>query len=371
MNSKIVVGVICAAVVIAAVAGIATLTISDDEGPIEFTDSMGRKIVLEDAPDKVALVNTDLAYYSVLLGVDDKVVAMDTDGLEKMHEYTDRFDDIIDVGKRGTFSTSTAIEKMKLAGVDMVITPATMGIGSTVLADVIENAGIKVVYLNAFGDEMLTNLDKMVMIFGDSDALKDRATVYKTMFNQCISDAKTICPTADRSVDFLCYMWSSTGTVGNYYLSTSELSGIISSVSGTNAAYATSGSFTSYQNEALYELFYDGTEPALDIHFIRGSDTATYDVIVNTVGAQPLTSSVNVANYSDINTDCRTVYINTHVASGLMSCYSYLIYAYVFSDTLDQTHIDDLESRVNAFMDGIGLHFIVDEDHPLVSVVTY
>jgi ABC-type Fe3+-hydroxamate transport system substrate-binding protein len=371
MNSKILMGVIGAIVVIGAIFAFATFSVTDDDGPIEFTDSMGRKISIDEPPEKVAVVNTDLAYYMVLLGIEEKIVAMDTDGLEKMVTCSDVFRSVTDIGKRGTFSTSTAIEKMKLDGVDMVISPSSMGIGSTVLADVIENSGIKVVYLDAFGNGMLDNLDKMVSLFGGSDDLKERAKTYKDMFNKCISDAKAICPTPDRSIDFLCYMFSSAGTVGNYYLSTSELSGLIASMGGTNAAYATSGSFTTYKNEALYNLFYDGDTPVLDVHFIRGSDTADYDLIVQTVGSQSLTSSIDVKKFSEINPGCKTIYLNTHLASGLMSCYAYLLYAYVFTDTLDDNHIEELESRVNAFMDGIGLNFVVDDDHPLVRNVVY
>lgn len=373
MNTKK--GFAIIAVAILLIAGIIIVSQSirpaANDGTISFTDSYGRKISMDHSPERVAVVNTDIAYYMQILDVENKVVGMDTDGLEKMLECSDRYGpELIDFGKRGAFSTSTTIEKLLLNKVDCVLTPTSMGIGMTVLADVIENNGIKVVYLNAYGNKMLDTMDMMVTLFGATDQLKEKAAEYKSLFNSYIDKAKIVCPTKDPTLDYVYYMSSSSGTVGYYYVSTSELDGIVSSISGTNRAQTTSGSFSQYTREALAALFFDSSTPVLDFIFIRGTDDYTIDQVMDIFDSQGLPTTYTVGDYrSDNAGSVETIYVNTHIVSGMMCCFSYLVYAYAFTDGLQDADIDYIDSEARSFMTKYGFDFVISDSNPICRIV--
>lgn len=372
MNSKIV--VVGALVVVVAIIAVAFIsfdtddTKDDSEATIVFEDALGRTISFSEAPERVAIVNTDLAYYMEILGLHDKIVGMDSDGLERMLKYSDHYDDVKDIGKRGAFSSSTSIELMKMYGVTCVITPTTMGLGNTVLADVIENNGITVVYLNAYGADMLTYLDKMVVMFGGGPEISSNAEAYKKVFNDNENAAKKIV-SPDIGDYFTIYMASSSGTLGNYYKSSSEISGIVTSISGTNSAQSDSGSFSQYTGESLCALFYDGTEPKLDYLIIRGTDDYTIDEVMTIYGNQQLYSGYTVEDYAR-DYDIPIVFINTHLASGVMCYISYYIYAYMFEGTLSE-HISEIDALSQDFLDKYDLDFSIDEEHPSVTMIDY
>ena len=375
MNSKLL-AVIAVAVVICGGAAVVITGLEMDKGKqgnISFKDCFGRDINLDSAPEKVAVVNTDIMYFMQILGVENKIVGMDTDGRDKIPVSTDRIvqSNVSDIGKRTAFSGSTAIEKMKAAGVTCVLTPTTMGIGTTVAADVIESKGITVVYVNAYGEKMLDNLYMLVSLFGNTAELKEKADEFVNYFTSFQTKTKAVMPTADPSQDFIYYMSSSSGGVGNYYYSSSELNGIVTSVSGTNRAYNTSGSFGSYTKEALYALFYDGTTIANDFVFIRGTDGYTLTEVKAVFDDQMTKGTTTVKDILEANTSVKVVYVNTHIVSGAMCCISYLAYAHVFTDSLDSAILAELDGYVTEFQDKYGFKFIVDANHPLVQMIDY
>ena len=374
MNSK---GIVIAVVAILAIGAIGVFALTtggnDDDGDeyvVNFKDSFEREIKLTSVPDRVAVVNTDLAYMMQILGLEDKVIGMDTDGLEGIKGESTKFNDVKDIGKRSAFPGSTALEKMMINDIDCVITPTTMGIGTTVSADAIEDKGITVVYLNAYGADMLSNLDKLVLLFGGDQTIKDRAEEYKTLYNTYIDMAKGIVDGATITDKFLIYMSSSSGGLGNYYHNSSEISGIVTSIGGTNAVDIHTGSFSQIKGETLYSKYYDGTTPKIDVVFFRGTDSYDMGFVKDVFDDQALTSNYTVGEYVTDN-DVDVVYINTHIASGFMSCFSNLVYAYTFTDSLDQNNIDYITEKTNEFMNGYGFTFKVEEDHPVVSVMSY
>lgn len=374
MNSKLL-SIAAVAIVLAAGAAIAVSALNNNpsEAAIQFEDSYGRKIALDKAPERVAVVNTDIAYFMQILGIESTVIGMDVDGLDKIKKCSDKYSPgLVNFGKRSAFSTSTTIEKLLASKIDTILTPTSMGIGSTVLADVIEDKGIKVVYLNAYGSDMLRTMDMMVTLFGGSDELKQKSAEYKTLFNSYRDEAKSICPNQDKSIDYLYYMSSSSGSLGSYYLSSSEMDTIVSSLSGTNRAQSNSGSFSQYLKEALVALYYNDTAPAVDKIFIRGTDDYTLAQVMDVFDGQELPTTYKVSNYmTDNSSTVQAVYVNTHLASGMMCCFSYLIYAYVFAGELNSEHIAHIEEKTNEFMTKYGFEFVIDTTHPVCKIIDY
>lgn len=367
------------AVAIVAVVAVAAFALSSGGGgggggggdTITVVDNNGRTVTLDTVPEKVAVVNTDIMYALQILGVEDAIVGMDSDGRDKIPSSTDRIkqSDVVDLGKRSAFSGSTSIEKMKGAGIEVVLTPTTMGIGTTVQADAITAKGIKVVYVDMFGSRMLDNLDILVKVFGSTSDIKANANEFKDYFNGFIEEAKTIKPTPDTGQRFVYYMASSSGSVGNYYYSSSELNTIVTYISGYNRAQQSSGSFGQYTGEALFALLHDTLVPATDIVFMRGTDGYTVDQIKAVFDSQVM-SGTTMGDFVEDNS-VPVYYLNTHVVSGAMCCISYLIYAYVFTDTLTDENIAHLEKETEDFLEKYGFKFPVDDDHPLVEKLVY
>ena len=296
MNANALIAVIAVAVLVGGGIGIYAIVkdngSGDDKKEIEprdvtIKDSLGNDVTVTAPITKVCSVNTSAAEFFKILGVNDRIVGMDTSGKTALGSV---YKDVTDIGDYKTPSG----EKIAQTGAKYVISQSSSRSLSTETEQALkDNYGITVLRMDFFGETMMQDVEQLLKILIDEDA--DKAFQgYKATYDDIVAKvkAKTDAYKAahpDANPSFLFLFTSMSSTEGTYYNEKSELGKITAGLHGHNALTdmgVTSKTSTSKPSaEKVYD--YDEAEN-LDYVFIRGVDGSTakddYATFINTGG---------------------------------------------------------------------------------------
>ena len=319
MNSNVIIVAIVAVVIVGAGAGvyIALNNGNSDSGEKEIEprdvtikDSLGNDITITAPITKVCTVNTNAAEFFQMLGVNERIVGMDTSGKAALGKTYENVTDI------GDYKTPNG-EKIAQTGAKYVISQSSSRSMSTETEQALkDNYGIIVLRMDFFGETMMTDVEELLKIL-ISDSASTAFEEYKTTYNNVISTVKNVTKDVSGNPSFLFLMASMSSTAGTYYSTSSELSKIVTDLHGHNAqtdmnVTSKTSTFKPAASKVL-EISSEGHDN-LGYVFIRGTDGQTaaqsYQVFLNTGGDMEFADNLKVVEH-------RHVYvINTDVLSG-------------------------------------------------------
>ena len=318
MNTNAIIAIVAVAILAGAGAGV-YVALKDGDGnggkeieprDVTITDSLGNEVTVTAPITKICTVNTNAAEFFKILGVEDRIVGMDTTGKAT---FGDLFKDVTDIGNYKTPSG----EKIAETGCKYVITQSSArSLSSDTEQALKDNYGIIVLRMDFFGETMMTDVEELLKIL-ISDSASTAFEEYKTTYNSVISTVKNVTKDVSGNPSFLFLMASMSSTAGTYYSTSSELSKIVTDLHGHNAqtdmnVTSKTSTFKPAASKVL-EISSEGHDN-LGYVFIRGTDGQTaaqsYQVFLNTGGDMEFADNLKVVEH-------RHVYvINTDVLSG-------------------------------------------------------
>ncbi|MBQ3736418.1 MAG: ABC transporter substrate-binding protein [Candidatus Methanomethylophilaceae archaeon] len=315
MNANILIAVAAVAILIGGGVGIYAIVKDNGNGgekeieprDVTIKDSLGNDVTVTAPVTKICTTNTSAAEFFKILGVEKRIVGMDTSGKKALGNV---YKDVTDIGNYKTPSG----EKIAETGAKYVISQSSSRSLSTETEQALkDNYGIIVLRIDCFGETMMQDVEQLLKIIISEDA--DNAFAdYKSIYNSIVAKAKEKAAAVTGDPSFLFMVASMSATAGTYYSENSELGKIVKSLHGHNALTdmeVTSKTATA-KPAASKILNYDQLGN-LDYVFIRGTDSTTpaqdYATFINTGGDLNFENLNVVAN--------RNVYvIHTDVLSG-------------------------------------------------------
>ncbi len=316
MNTNMLIAI--AAVVIIAAAGTGVYFIVKDNGDddkeieprdVTITDSLGNEVTVTAPLTKVCTVNTNAAEFFKILGVQDRIVGIDSSGKESLGDI---YGDVTDIGNYKTPSG----EKILETGATYVISQSSSRSLSTETEQALKDLGVTVLRIDCFGETMFTDVGELLKILIDDDA-DDAFEEYKATYESVVNTVKQKSEGAADDPAFLFLFTSrSKENTGNYYTDNSELVKIAVGIHGHNALSAMGVKQTSASSNVASEKFLDSDQKGLiDYVFVRGTATTTASQDYSTFK----TTLKNVeSDYNDLTVvKNRTIFvINTDLLSG-------------------------------------------------------
>lgn len=315
MNSNMLIAI--AAVIIIAAAGTGVYFIVKDDGSddkeieprdVTITDSLGNEVTVTAPLKQVCTVNTNAAEFFKILGVEDRIVGIDTSAKETLGDI---YKDVTDIGNYKTPSG----EIIAQTGTKYIISQSsTRSMSADTEQALKDNYGISVLRLDCFGETMMEDVKQLLKLIIDDDA-DDAFDEYKAAYDSVLSTVRSKASAATGDPSFLFLFTSMSYSAGTYYYTTSELSKIVESLHGHNALKdmgVTSKSSTAKPSaEKIIE--YDNNT-GLNFVFLRGTSSTTaeedYQTFLNTGGA------LNYASELDVVAKRHVYAINTDLLSG-------------------------------------------------------
>ena len=290
MNANIFIAVAAVAILVGGGIGVYAIVKDNGDGgekeiePREVTikDSLGNDVTVTAPITKICVTNTNAAEFFKILGVEKRIVGMDTSGKAALGNV---YKDVADIGDYKTPSG----EKIAETGAKYVISQSSSRSLSTETEQALkDNYGIIVLRIDCFGETMMQDVEQLLKIIISEDA--DKAfNEYKTYREGIVTAVTQKAKAAEGNPSFLFLFTSMSATEGTYYNEKSELGKIVVSLHGHNALTdmsVTSKSSTS-KPAASKILDYDQLGN-LNYVFLRGTATTTptqdYNTFINTGG---------------------------------------------------------------------------------------
>lgn len=331
MNMKIVAVAIAAIVCVGAVAVYFGLSDGDNDGTITIVDGNGKTISLDAPLENAVVVNTNVPKAMKILGLEEKVVGIgyaSATTAGNNSALTALFPNLNSV----PYTKDITGESMAEITSCVICPVASMTLSADQEAD-LNNLGVIVVRLDCFGDTALEDLEKLTILFGETDSIMQAYSAYIGVFNDVVNTVKSKVAAAAGTDDktFLYYMESSKA----FYNQTSEAGQMIEIVYGKNALRSISnisltGVTSSATDDGLKEAIrdLDDSKP-IDKLFIRGkTSTSTTAAALTVWNDSVLATDILYSGLSVLDTD--EIYVfNSNMMSGTLSYVGYILLAEV------------------------------------------
>lgn len=281
MNANAIVAVVAVIILAGAGAGVyLALKDGNDSGEKEIEprdvtikDSLGNEVTVTAPITKICTVNTNAAEFFKILGVEKRIVGMDTSGKAT---FGDLYKDVTDIGNYKTPSG----EKIAETGCKYVITQsATRSLSSDTEQALKDNYGIIVLRMDFYGETMMQDVEELLKILISDDA-NNAFEEYKTFYSGILNTVAEKSQDKSLNPSFLFMFTSMSSSKGTYYNDVSELGKITKSIRGHNALVdmgVTSKAGSVSAQPAAETVFDYDSAGSLDYVFLRGTATTTAD----------------------------------------------------------------------------------------------
>lgn len=326
MNSDAIIAIVAVVILAGAGAGIyIALKDGNDDGEkdiephdVTIKDSLGNVVTVTAPITKICTVNTSAAEFFKILGVEKRIVGMDSSGKAT---FGDLYKDVTDIGNYKTPSG----EKIAETGCKYVISQSSSrSLSSDTEQALKDNYGIIVLRMDFYGETMMQDVEELLKILISDDA-NGRFEEYRTFHDDIVSAVLEKSKDVAGDPSFLFMFTSMSSSKGTYYNDVSELGKIVKSIHGHNALVdmnITSKAGSVSATPAAEKIFDYDQENRLGYVFLRGTATTTaeqdFNTFFNSGGELNFKTELNVVKNGHLYV------INTDLLSGPRDCIGYI-----------------------------------------------
>ena len=275
---------------------------------VTIKDSLGNEVTVTAPITRICTVNTSAAEFFKILGVEKRIVGMDTSGKAT---FGDLYKDATDIGNYKTPSG----EKIAETGCKYVISQSTSrSLSADTEQALKDNYGIIVLRMDFYGETMMQDVEELLKILIDDDA-NNAFQEYRGLYDSIVSTTLEKSRNVAGDPSFLFMFTSMSSTKGTYYNDSSELAKIVKSIHGHNALVdmnitSKAGSVSATPSaETIYDYDQESVN-RLGYVFLRGTATTTaeqdFQTFFNSGGGLNFQTELNVVKNGHlyvINTD--------------------------------------------------------------------
>lgn len=263
MKTMTTISIVAVAFLLVSIGAVALLMPSDhheEKDTVDFIDSRGNQVTLEYPVTGICCIGMHTAEYLNIMGVGDRVVAMDSMSLQMTRGiYGGK---VADVGDSKTPNQDLILD----ADTKVIITQSS---GRTLDPSIADNMakvhGISVVYVDCYGKTMFEDAEKVAALFGEDAESKLRQ--FMTGYGQFDMDLSHRSDEASVDETYLFYFTS----LKKFYNANSELDAIVGSYGGRNAITMVTDAGSSVTNSLSKEVLLDlDRSEGIDLILIRG-----------------------------------------------------------------------------------------------------
>ena len=198
---------------------------------ISIIDGSGKKITLDKPLERVVVGNTNIPKMCVILGIEDKITGLSFYGASSNDSNWEKYRGLFPNAKHMTIEPNLTAEEVKTVA-DAVIVPVSSMTIQAAKEKSYKEMGITVIRLDCNGDTAQEDMEKLTILFGQSDKIMSNYNEYWKMYNS-VKDTvvKKVKESSISEYRFLNFF----GTGDAFYNHTSASSEMIETLKGRNA----------------------------------------------------------------------------------------------------------------------------------------
>ena|GEM_PF-2598240 len=224
------------------------------DDPITFTDSVGRTVVLDKLPEKIAVLDHYSAEVIRALGAANKLVAICNYMKDEGISYWGSLVNLPAVGMYNDINTNN-METMRMQGAELVIT-SDIGYAKTV--ETLENAGFKVAVINCYKPlSYADDVNLIGLVIGQTAKAKELADYYTSILNTISSYINSIAQSDRKTVYYEGANQTSVGNLSGWH-EVIELAGGINIYGDITSGTITATEASVQKNPDFIWCYYNG-----------------------------------------------------------------------------------------------------------------
>jgi len=226
-----------AVIAVIAVVAVAAYVLINNNGatpepkPVEgitIIDGNGNTVEIPEPIDSCMVISTSIPTAMKILNLQDKVDEILFKKASKYQEFHDAGFDISEDAPR--YADLSTAEYFASKGVKYIIAPTNDKSFKASLVTSCESYGIKIIYLDCYGETMLDDMEKLVKLFGSTKETQDAFNAYLNLRNGIVEGVMSVVNPSDDK-HFLFFMQG----LDAFYNEEAELSKIVEKIYGKNA----------------------------------------------------------------------------------------------------------------------------------------